>query len=112
MLCSESVSLGPSHMDKSTKFCDLSIRLTSGLRITGKFHTSMKTGSTIRPSDELRKRKDGYILLTDITTHDGGDEHQVDSLMIPTSAIDYIELPALNWTASRTASPVMAARPI
>ena len=109
MLCSESASPRPSRMDKSTKYCELSIRLTSGLHVTGKFHTSMRTGSTIRPSDELRKRKDGYILLTDVVTHDGRDEHQANSLMIPTSAVDYIELPERNWTASQTTSPVMSA---
>ena len=86
-------------IDKSTKCCELTIHLVTGVRIEGTFHVPVTTGSSIRPSDALRDYKDGFLILTNATVHEATGPRQNGAIMVRADAISHIDLPAKSWAA-------------
>jgi len=100
-------------IDKSTKCCELTVYLTTGVRIVGTFHISNTTSSAIRPSDALRDSKDGFLVLTDAKVHEAGAIREQAAILIRMDSITHVDLPAKGWgaregTAIVTASPILA----
>jgi len=95
-------------MKNPTKFCQLSLSLTNGVRVSGQYHVEAKTSSTIRPSDAIRENKGGFLLLSDVTIDEpiGRRTHPV--VMIPYASIAHIELPPTRWMSP---NPVVTDRP-
>lgn len=91
--------LKPGGIDKSTKCCDLTVYLVTGIRITGTYHIATTTSSAIRPSDALRSSTDGFIVLTDATIHEAGQSRQQPSILIRMDAVSHIDLPQKGWTS-------------
>ena len=91
-------------MERATKYCDLTVQLRSGGRVTGKFHVPLQTGSTIRPSDALRGCKDGFVIISDAVMQQGEQEHRHIAILVPLTSVDYIELPAVGWTTTGNGS--------
>jgi hypothetical protein len=87
-----------SYVDKATKCCELKVYLKSGHRMTGLFHVSARTSSTIRPSDALMEKNNGLLLLSDVTVYETNVPRQVRAVMVPFDAISHIELPT-GWSA-------------
>jgi len=85
-------------MDKTTKYCDLAVRLTDGSTISGRFHVPLRTGSTIRPSDALRETANGFLVLTNACVRQRAEETRHESLLVPLSSVSFVELPS-GWTA-------------
>jgi len=86
-------------MDKATKCCRLTIFLKSGSSISGEFHTSLGTTSSVRPSDALRECKGGFLVLSKTTIHEDNETRQQQAIMVRLDAISYIELPETGWRA-------------
>jgi len=86
-------------IDKSTKCCELTIHLVTGVRVVGTFHVSMTTSSAIRPADAIRDCKDGFLILTNATIHEPTGPREQGSIMIRTDAVSHIDLPAKGWSA-------------
>lgn len=89
--------------DKSTKCCQLTIHLLTGIRIMGTFHVSTTTSSAIRPSDAVRDCKDGFLILTDATVYEVACARDQGSIMVRSSAISHIDLPVNGWAARELA---------
>ena len=95
-------------VDKSTKCCQLSVQLKSGVRVVGLLHVPSGTTSTIRPSDAIAERASEFLLLSDVTLSEHNVPRQHPAIMIPYDAISHIELPPSGWVsrkATRTAEP-------
>ena len=86
-------------IDKTTKCCELTVYLLTGVRIVGIYHIATSTSSAIRPSDALRSSQDGFIVLTDAVVHENGATREQGSLMIRVDAISHVDLPAKGWAA-------------
>lgn len=84
-------------MIRKTKFCDLSVVMLSGTRLSGRFHVHDGTSSAIRPSDAIRDLKEHYLILTHATMRDGSATHDVGTVMIRADGIAHIELPHRGW---------------
>lgn len=97
--------LKPGGMDKSTKCCELTVYLTTGVRIVGTYHISTTTSSAIRPSDALRDNKDGFLILTNATVHDAGAAREQSAILIRMEAITHLDLPSKGWSARESANP-------
>lgn len=94
-------------IDKSTKCCELTVYLLTGVRVVGTYHISTTTSSAIRPSDALRDCKDGFVVLTDATIHENGAVREQGSLMIRMDAISHVDLPAKGWSAREGSTPAI-----
>lgn len=90
-------------MDKSTKHCELKVLLKNGLRASGLFHVPARTSSAIRPSDALQERKDGLLLLSDVTLYENNTSRQISAIIMPYDSISYIELPT-GWATNKPVS--------
>jgi len=101
--------LRPGGIDKTTKCCELTVYLVTGIRIVGTYHIANTTSSAIRPSDALRDSKDGFIVLTDAAVEENGSTRQQSSLMIRMEAISHIDLPTKGWTSREGATPAPSA---
>lgn len=99
----ESGRTGGLGVDKTTKTCELDVRLKNGHRLVGQFHVAARTSSTIRPSDALMDPNRGMLLLTDVAVFEGTVQRSVDAAVVPFDAVAYIELPR-QWV-SRTEAP-------
>ncbi len=97
------VMLKTPGIDKSTKCCELTVHLVTGVRMVGTYHVPISTSSAIRPSDALRDCKDGFVLLTNVTLHDANEPRQQTAVMVRMDAISHIELPPKGWAARETA---------
>lgn len=86
-------------IEKSTKCCELTVHLMTGVRVVGTFHVSMTTSSAVRPSDAIRDYKDSFLTLTNATLHEPTGPREQGSVMIRAEAISFIELPAKGWSA-------------
>jgi len=84
-------------VEKDTKICALKVSLLNNVSVQGMFHVAIRTSSAIRPSDAIREIKDGYIILTNATVVDNGTSTQHASIMIPVSAVGFLELPDGGW---------------
>lgn len=89
----------PQGIDKSTKCCELTVHLVTGVRIVGTFHVAVTTGSAIRPSDAIRDCKDGFLILTNATIHEAAGPREQGTIMVRTDAVSHIDLPAKGWSA-------------
>lgn len=87
---------GPVLMHKATKHCTLTIHLKAGRSLTGEFHVPASTSSTIRPSDAINDGVRTFIVLSDATLNEGDQPRSIGSVMVPTDAIAFIELPS-HW---------------
>ena len=88
-------------MGKATKHCELDIYLKSGIRLNGKFHVNMITSSTVRPSDAICEWDRSFLVLSDVTVHDGQNSHHQDTVLVRTDAMSFIELPPGGWVTVR-----------
>lgn len=86
-------------MDKSTKCCQLTISLKSGIRIIGTYHVPLGTNSSIRPSDAIRMANDSFLVLSDVTICDSDEPRESEAFLVRLDAISYIELPPAHWVA-------------
>jgi len=86
-------------IDKSTKCCDLTIHMVTGVRILGTFHVPVTTGSAIRPSDIIRDCKDGFLILTNATVYEATEMRKQASVIVRCNAISHIDLPDKGWSA-------------
>ena len=82
---------------KPTKYCDLSLTLLNGAKLSGRFHIEARTTSTIRPSDAIREAKDGFLLLTDAKMLGPEEKCLNRTLMVPIRAIAFVDLPSSRW---------------
>lgn len=89
-------------IEKSTKCCELTIHLVTGVRIEGTFHVPVTTGSSIRPSDALRDYKEGFLILTHATVREATGPRQHAAIMVRADAISHIDLPDKGWAARET----------
>ena len=94
--------LKPQGVDKSTKCCELTVHLLTGVRIVGTFHVAAATSSSIRPSDAIHDSKDGFFLLTNATVHEATGPRSHEAIMVHANAISHIDLPAKGWAARTT----------
>ena len=85
-------------IDRSTKCCELTVHLVTGVRVVGTFHVSMTTSSAIRPSDAIRDCKDGFLILTNATIHEPTGPREQGSIMVRTEAVSHIDLPGRGWS--------------
>ena len=97
-----------SKAKKPTRCCDLVVRLTTGVTLSGKFHVPLATSSMIRPSDAVRDHPGGYLLLSEVTMRTGMESIERPAVLIRTEAIAVIELPPNAWSAE-TVSPIVDA---
>jgi len=86
-------------IDKSTKCCELTIHLVTGLRIAGTLHVAVNTSSAIRPSDIIRDCKEGFLILTNATVYEATGMRKQGSIMVRCDAISHIDLPDKGWSA-------------
>jgi hypothetical protein len=86
-------------IDKTTKCCELTIHLVTGVRVVGTFHVSASTSSPIRPSDAIRDCKDGFLILTNATIHEPTGPREQGTIMVRADAVSHIDLPAKGWAA-------------
>ncbi len=89
-------------IDKSTKCCELTIYLVTGVRIAGTLHVAVNTSSAIRPSDTIRDCKEGFLLLTNATVYEATGTRDQESIMVRCDAISHIDLPDRGWSARET----------
>lgn len=94
-------------IDKSTKYCELHVFLKNGQKATGMFHVPMRTSSQIRPSDAIQEKKNGLLLLTQVTLIDHNVAREIPAILMPYDSISYIELPA-GWTVKEESECVPA----
>jgi len=80
-------------MNKPTKCCTLTVHLVAGPILTGEFHIAASTSSAIRPSDALQDNSRPWILLSGVSV-DVGPAPATRAVLVPTSAIAFIELPS------------------
>jgi hypothetical protein len=85
-------------MVKQTKFCELTVYLRGGDRLTGRLHVEGSTSSTVRPSDAIRQVQGNFLLLTDVTVQ-GESAGEKAAILVPTSAVNYIEVHSKSWTS-------------
>ncbi len=99
-------------IDKSTKYCELNVFLKNGQKATGMFHVPMRTSSQIRPSDAIQEKKNGLLLLTQVTLTDHNVAREIPAILMPYDSISYIELPT-GWTVKEEpeGAPAVAATP-
>lgn len=97
-------------MDKPTKYCELTITLLNGQTLTGLLHVPVVTSSTIRPSDALQDKTDGFLLLSDATILENNAPRRANALMVAVQAISHIELPTA-WASRLGQSAVVNTRP-
>ncbi len=98
---------------KSTKGCELTVQLITGVRIVGTFNVSVITSSAIRPSDAIREHQNGFFTLTNATIHEPTGPRQVSSVMVRAESIAHIELPSKGWEGEKKdlPKPLTAAAP-
>jgi hypothetical protein len=86
-------------IDQSTKCCELTVHLVTGIRIVGTFHIVADTSAVVRPSDAIRNCKDGFLILTNATIHEPTGPREQGTIMDRANAVSHIDLPATNWAA-------------
>ncbi|MBI4718640.1 MAG: hypothetical protein HY763_12595 [Planctomycetes bacterium] len=96
-------------IDRSTKICELTVHLITGVRISGTFHVPISTGSAIRPSDAVLDCKGGFILLSDATVNDADGTRNHPAIMIRLDSVAHIELPPKGWSNRPSGEPAAAA---
>ena len=92
-------------MDKSTKYCEITVYLKTGIRIAGNMHVPLRTSSAFRPSDAIRE-SEGFLLLSDATIRDSQSARQQEAMLVRVDAISHIDLPEKGWTAREVAEAV------
>ena len=92
-------------MDKSTKYCEITVHLKTGVRIAGMLHVPLRTSSAIRPSDAIRE-SDGFMLLSNATVWETGQSRLQAALLVRLDAISHIDLPEKGWVAREVADVI------
>ncbi len=82
---------------KPTKACEVEVVLKSGMRVSGLFPVPANTSTCVRPSDAIRLVEEPYLLLCDVTVHDGDDSYERPTLLVRGDAISHIEFPSSGW---------------
>lgn len=80
-----------------TKYCKLDIVMKSGARLRGKYHVPLGTDDTTRPADSLRKDKNSFILLCDVSFLEESASVEQQAVLVRADAIAYIGLPEPRW---------------
>jgi hypothetical protein len=95
-------------MFQPTKYCELTVYLNCGTRVTGRFHVHADTSRVVRPLDAIRDIKGGFLPLTDVDIKENEETRHRQAIMISCQSIAHIELPEANWTIAAKGEPVEA----
>lgn len=85
-------------MRNPTKFCELSVVLTTGDRMRGTYHVPVGMDNKLRPADAVRALGTDYLLLCDVTVDNPSGSQSLQAVLIRGEAIAFIELPPAGWS--------------
>ncbi len=89
-------------INKRTKMCPLDIFLKTGVRLSGSFPVPGDTSTSVRPTDAIRQAEGNYLLLCEVTVHDGDQTYEKETILVRGDAISHIEFSATQWVAPST----------
>lgn len=91
-------------MNEYTKTCKLTVRLNSGVTLTGAFHVPFGTTSIVRPADAIRENKSDFFLFSDVTITEESQTRDLETVLIHRNSIMYIECSAKAFTVRKPTS--------